>query len=90
MKKYVVFRNKKTNLTLPMDYIIDNQDKIVVITHDMFGKERLQYNVKEIPFNEDWELEIHYFTDEDLNKIFMRRIDDAIERKIFDLRKREK
>lgn len=73
LDKAIFFRNKKCNLTLPLDYIRANRDKEIIVLIDKFGMQRENYKVNEIPIHEDWEIEIHYFTHEDIRKLYDER-----------------
>lgn len=69
LDKVIFFRNKKCNLTLPLDYIRANRDKEITVLIDEFGIQRENYKVYEIPLHEDWEVEVHYFTNEDIRRL---------------------
>ena len=67
MEKHISFQHKASGVNLPLDYIKANKEKEIIITYDIYGINREKFKVKDIPVHEDWEVNIHYFTTEELN-----------------------
>lgn len=67
MDKHISFQHKESGVNLPLDYIRANKEKDIIIAQDIYGMKRHKYLVKDIPTNEDWEVNIHYFTREEMN-----------------------
>ena len=56
----VCYEHKKTGMCIDMKYIKGNEDKTLRLLEGTYRTFDKDYQVKEIPFSEDWELRIYY------------------------------
>ena len=81
----VCYEHKKTGMCIDMKYIKGNEDKTLRLLEGTYRTFEKDYQVKEIPFSEDWELRIYYFRPSDYNRIMVGDIDKELNDKILRL-----
>lgn len=80
METVVCYRHKERKLLVDMKYIKEHLGKTITFIDWSKPLERYDYKVEEIPFSEDWEIEVRYFKPEEVNNLLR----GCIDRKLYD------
>lgn len=75
METVVCYRHKEYKMLVDMKYIKEHLGKTITFIDRSKPLERYDYKVEEIPFSEDWKIEVRYFKQEEFNNLLRGCID---------------
>lgn len=69
METVVCFKHKELKLCLDMKYLREHRGKIIRFVDGLNYFKQHDYKVDEIPFSDDWEMEVKYFEPQEVSRI---------------------
>lgn len=85
METAVCYRHKESRICLDMKYLKEHKDKVISISDWRKPLDIYKYKTMEIPFSDDWEVEIRYFEPSEVHRALTdtRLIDEDLRKKLY-------
>lgn len=85
LETVVYYKHKETGLCVDIRYLKGNRDKEIMLLEDVRSMKKKKYQIREIPFSEDWEMKLYYFKPVEYNRLMIGDIDKALNDKLLNL-----
>lgn len=85
LETVVCYKHKETDLCLDVKYIKGNAEKNLRLLEGLYKAYEKDYKVKDIPFSDDWEMVLNYFSPNDYMRIMRGEIDKELNERLVKL-----